>query len=642
MTSYLQRRVRSVFQTNFQTNFEAYAENGTRPRRLELEYPSHRDPLAPLNGAEHCRRDVTTMAKFPNEVLLNVFGCYLEASPQSWHRLVRVCKKWRHIILASPRGLRLRLYCTHGTPVSEALDHWPALPIVMRYGGSPPSHPPGPGDEDNIVAALKHFDRVRSISLTVTSSLLEKLGTIVEEPFSELEDLVLLSHDRNGQTFPSAFQGGSHLRSLHATGIAFHSLPELLLSSQNLVDIQIHRIPSFGYFSPEAFASAMAGMSQLQSLSLHFISLPSRRNDVGIPPSSGSPTVLPTLSRLKFRGTSEFLNHLLARIDAPCLRDIEIFFFNQLTFDISQLGKFIDRTEIQKSHRRVDIQTTERGVHISFTQPGALTRLALHTSCEQLDWQLFCLTQICNHFSTFLPSVEDLRIDATQPPRVQDDMDSDRWLDLICLFGGARTFRVAGDLAPDIVRALRPANRILGAVLPVLRNLYVQDSAPLSTPSREDMVSLIVWRRLSGCPISVGYTQLGERPVYQCLNCDVGFTQHQILSGRMSDKRIRCHFCHRFTCSQGRPYLYQEHLRRRHPNVAPPKWSISDILRGSGPDHSHKYLFAPIVSKRTDTTPTPPPMAPYFKNCKVIEGENRQFVPLWPSPRTLVETSFVS
>jgi hypothetical protein len=551
------------------------------------------------------------MAKLPNEVLLNVFGCYLDASPQSWHRLVRVCKKWRHIILASPRGLRLRLYCTHGTPVSEALDHWPALPIVVRYGGSPPFDPPCPGDVDNIVAALKHFDRVKSISLTATSSLVEKLGTIIEEPFSELEDLILLSQDRNGQILPSAFRWGSHLRSLHATGIAFRSLPQLLLSSQNLVDIQIHKIPSFGYFSPEAFASALAGMSQLQSLSLHFLSIPSRRNGVGVPPNSGSPIVLPTLSRLKFRGTSEFLNGLLARIDAPCLRDIEVFFFNQLTFDISQLGKFIDRTEIQKSQRRADIQTTERAVHISFTQPGAPTRLALHTSCEQLDWQLFCLTQICNHFSTFLPGVEDLRINATRPPSVQDDMDNDRWLDLICLFGGARTFRVAGDLAPDIVRALRPANRVLGIVLPVLRNLYVQDSAPLHTPSREDMVSLVVWRRLSGCPISVGYMRLGERPVYQCLNCDVGFTQHQILSGRMSDRldaRIRCHFCHRFTCSQGRPHFYQEHLRRRHPDIAPPKWSISDILRGSGPDHSHstqqdKYPFTPIVSKRTDSAP---------------------------------------
>jgi hypothetical protein len=613
------RRVRLGVRRSSQLTFDADLENHTppcTPRYLHNHNSSSsyqdndRIPLAPLpvNGA-HFRRDVTTVAKLPDEVLLSVFGFYLDTSPRSWDRLVHVCKKWRHIIFASPRGLRLRLYCTHGTPVSEALNLWPALPIVMQYGGSPTLHPPSPRDEDNIVAALKHYDRVRSISLTVTSSLLERLGTI-EEPFSELEDLVLLSQDKNGQMLPGPFRWGSHLRSLHATGTVFRSLPQLLLSSQNLLDIQIHEIPNFGYFSPEVFADALAVMPQLRSLSLHFASLPSRRDNVGVPPKSGAPSVLPTISRLKFRGTSRYLDGLLARIDAPSLQDIEIFFFNQLTFDVSQLGKFIDRTEIQKSHRRADILITERSTCISFNQPGSPTRLGIQSSCEQFDWQLFSLTQICNNFSTFLSRIEDLRIDATRPPSVQDQMDGERWLELIRLFGVARTFRVAGGLAPEIVRALRPDDGAFETVLPALRNLYVQGSGPLHTPSREDLVSLVVWRRLSGCPISVGYMQPREPSVYLCLNCDVGFSQHQVLSGRMNDRpdaRIRCHFCHRFTCSQGRPHLYQEHLRRRHPDVALPKYSISDRLRESNPGFritwENNYPFAPIASKHTDTTP---------------------------------------
>ncbi|KAH9018083.1 hypothetical protein EDB84DRAFT_1520212 [Lactarius hengduanensis] len=349
-------------------------------------------------------------------------------------------------------------------------------------------------------------------------------------------------------------------------------------------------------------------MTQLQSLSLHFLSPPSRRDHSGVPPQLGTPVVLPTLSHLKFRGTSKYLNSLLAGIDAPCLGDIDITFFNQLTFDTSQLGKFIDRTDIQKLHRRADIITSKRAISISFAQPGAPTRFGLHVLCEQLDWQLFCMTQICSHFSSFLLSVGDIRINAARPLSGQDDVDGERWLELIRLFGGARTFRVAGDLAPDVVRALGPANRVLEAVLPSLRNLYVQDSGPLRTSSREDVVSLITWRRLSGCPISVGYMQLSEPPVYLCLNCDIGLTQHQIISGHTNDRpdaRIRCHFCHRFTFSQGRPHLYQEHLRRRHPD-APPKCTISDRMRDSSPDlHGiqHKYPFAPIVSKRTDTKP---------------------------------------
>jgi len=54
--------------------------------------------------------------------------------------------------------------------------------------------PPAPEDEDNIMAALKLSDRVISMSLTATSPLLAKLSAI-QEPFSELEKLVLLSQE---------------------------------------------------------------------------------------------------------------------------------------------------------------------------------------------------------------------------------------------------------------------------------------------------------------------------------------------------------------------------------------------------------------------------------------------------------------
>jgi hypothetical protein len=70
-------------------------------------------------------------------------------------RLVHICRKWRRIVFfASQRALRLRLFCTHGTPVLTTLDWWPALPIVVEYGGSPTLDPPAPEDEDNIVVAL--------------------------------------------------------------------------------------------------------------------------------------------------------------------------------------------------------------------------------------------------------------------------------------------------------------------------------------------------------------------------------------------------------------------------------------------------------------------------------------------------------
>jgi hypothetical protein len=72
-------------------------------------------------------------------------------------------------------------------------------------------NPPAPEDDENIMAALKQSDRVGSISLTVTNSLLKNLSTI-SEPFPILEELVLLSRDNVQVTLPSAFRWGPRLR----------------------------------------------------------------------------------------------------------------------------------------------------------------------------------------------------------------------------------------------------------------------------------------------------------------------------------------------------------------------------------------------------------------------------------------------
>jgi hypothetical protein len=77
-------------------------------------------------------------------------------------------------------------------PVLTTLHCWPTLPIVVQLGGVPDLDSPVPRDYAHIAAALKQPMRVRSIGLTVTSSLLEKLSAI-SRPFSELEELVLLS-----------------------------------------------------------------------------------------------------------------------------------------------------------------------------------------------------------------------------------------------------------------------------------------------------------------------------------------------------------------------------------------------------------------------------------------------------------------
>lgn len=145
-----------------------------------------------------------TVEMLSDNILLNIFGQYLDVTPRFWPTLASVCKIWREILLTSPLGLNLRLHCMHCTPVLKALDRWPALPIIVKYGGAPKLEPPAPKDDDNIISALKQSDRVFSIRLAVTSSLLKKLSAM-SEPFSELEELALLSRDNMQLTLPGTF-----------------------------------------------------------------------------------------------------------------------------------------------------------------------------------------------------------------------------------------------------------------------------------------------------------------------------------------------------------------------------------------------------------------------------------------------------
>ncbi|KAH9000284.1 hypothetical protein EDB92DRAFT_484548 [Lactarius akahatsu] len=382
-------------------------------KRVRTQHWSDVSPPGPqpVTTTSGCRRKVT-IETLPSEVLLNIFLHCLDVSPQCWPTLVHVCQNWRQIVFTSPLTLHLRLYCKHGTPVLKTLGYWPALPIVVQYGGSPTLDPPSPEDEVNIVAALNESDRVSSISLTITSSLLEKFF-FIEETFSNLEDLVLLSQNPIMLALPSAFKWGSRLRHLQLTGIAFLSLSQLLSHSLDLVDLQLHEIPSVGYFSPGDFTSALSGMTRLQSLSLHFLSPASRPIHIDLSPSPGERVVLPALTHLKFRGTSEYLNSFVTSIDAPSLVDIEVRFFNQLVFHLSQLRRFIDRIEIQKLHRRAEIKFSGHAVSITFTQPESHARLTLQISCEHLDWQLSSIAQVCDNLSPLLSSVQDLGIGTT-------------------------------------------------------------------------------------------------------------------------------------------------------------------------------------------------------------------------------------
>jgi hypothetical protein len=474
-----------------------------------------------------------TIDLLPEDVLVEIFDfCKLVSSTPSWgwqwHTLVHVCRRWRSIVFASQHRLDLRLFCTYGTPVKKTLDCWPPLPIAIRYSDTMSlSHP---DDDENIIAALQYRGRVCEIELTVGSSLFTKLSPLMQESFPSLESLTLKPRDNVALALPSAFLGASttRLRNLCLDAITPPALPTFLPSFKNLVCLRLLRIPDSAYISPDALLAGLASTTQLKILSVQFAT----QNPPPPPPYSTSTAhspsmrhvVLPALCYFEFRGTSEFLENLVARIrSTPSLARTHISFFDQSSLEIPQISQFVSRmAALRELSFEAKVHLREDGVLISFSRreggsgpegagkegasgPTGLPYAAeewlrLHVSCAQLGQQVPLMAQICRQISPLLLSgVRKLEIVSSAMPLSPHDVaDASEWVGLFHTFSGVKELHVSYRSVPDVARTLRHvAQESAGAevLLPALRDLHFDWFA---SKWEDAVASFLTARQLSG------------------------------------------------------------------------------------------------------------------------------------------------
>ena len=431
----------------------------------------------------------------PDVALLEIFDFYVDNALDAWQTLVHVCRKWRNVVFESPRRLNLRLSCEARTPVKDTIDAWPLLPILVR----------GDGHEtwgaDHIIAALEHNDRICQLDLfDIPSSQMENIIAAMQQPFSALEYLLLYSRSET-EVVPAPFLGGSapQLQELWLTSIPFPRLPKLLLSAPHLVFLHLYNIPHSGYFSPEAIVTGLSALTKLESLTIQFESPRSRPDRRGNPPPL-TRTFLPALICFGFRGVSEYLDDLVARIDAPLLDDLHLTFFHQLIFGTSQLTQFIGRTPKFKAYDKALVQFSDRRVLVSTTDEA----LRLSILCRQSDWQLSSLAQVCD--SIFTRTIEHLYIreETDFPPSWQDDIETGQWLELLHRLTAVKGLHLSRGFTMRIVPTLQ---ELIGGrvaeVLPALQTLVLEGTLPLASGVQETVNKFVAARELAGHPITV-------------------------------------------------------------------------------------------------------------------------------------------
>jgi F-box-like len=480
---------------------------------------------------------VITIDVLPDDVLLTIFDFYVvryqdldldevtfsgedtKKRIDSWQSLVHVCRRWRGLVFASPRRLNMQLFCIPGPSTKRSLDVWPALPLLILGDVTETS-------ASNVIAELEYSDRIYEIKLLIkldfyTTSQIEKLWTAMQVPFPELAALYMSVYDLlyapvhpdsflGGSLYapvlPDSFLGGSapRLRYLALHSIPFPGLPNLLLSATHLVELYLNHIPHSGYFSPEAMVTCLTTLTNLQKLQLGFESpqsCPDQENRRSPPPIR---SVLPVFLVFWFKGVNEYLEELVAWIDAPQLIQLEATFFNDIEFDTPELIRFVSHSSTIKA---LD------GTVACFDNQTASVRLIIQASGVEYfevqilsrnpDWQLSSLAQICT--TPLFPTTENLfiREEYNQQLAWKDGIENIEWLELLLPFTAVKNLYLSKQFAPRIAPALQEMT-VGGTteVLPTLENLYLEGFQP-SESVEEGIERFISARQLTNRPVAI-------------------------------------------------------------------------------------------------------------------------------------------
>ena len=420
----------------------------------------------------------------PHELLLDVFD-HIRRSRHDpkfhhipvwkWHVLVHVCRRWRHIVFASPFRLDLKLLCTYGTPVRKHLDCWPAFPIVVDYDTL---RGLTPNDEDNIIAALERPARIRQIKLKVPSSLCwNKIATVMREPFPALTSLTVSTWPPNVTlSIPVGFLGGCapSLREIQFRDFPSLTLPTLFLHTSDLVKLDLMDCDArlTGCVSLAGLIVCLAMLPKLKSLSIGVSLLLTTENWQMFLPRTIR-VVLPALTSFWFEGGCTYLEDFVASIDTPELDSVDITFLDSHhDYQISQLSEFLNRTALKPSliedanlyFDRCDEAT------IDLKHGTGRTPFSVNVPlCEGINYQLWSVAQVLRQTSAMLSNVYDLEIVAGSREEGDEDMDNIYWPELLGPFTAVETLYVYADsdFAESIAHALEDTQ-----MLPALTLLY--------------------------------------------------------------------------------------------------------------------------------------------------------------------------
>jgi hypothetical protein len=388
------------------------------------------------------------------------------------------------------------------------LKHSPPLPLIIYYDDKDRNITTE--DEEGIMLALQHRDRVRRIYLCLPIPSLQKLVDALDDKFPMLEYMYMAPPAKHNTQLiiPEKCEAPQlrHLLLVHFTcPIGSH----FLTSASGLVTLILRFIHPSTYPHPDDLVQSLSHLSQLEVLQISPLSpIPSfeiKRQLLHTPITIHAPTMLPNLRRFYFRGIHTYLESLLPQIITPRLDIFRIQFFNQPSFSVPHLLQFLRTFEnLQFSdvvflfyHKAVAVWAypPKKNASIDF-------KFCFNVVCGHLDWQISSVAQIFNILRPLFSDVVDLTLDYREhslSSEWHNQADRTLWRKLLASFTGVKTLRVHVGLVAELSRSLRSDGEPPLEILPELKELV----CPVGTVGDNTFAAFIHDREGAGQTVSV-------------------------------------------------------------------------------------------------------------------------------------------
>lgn len=423
-----------------------------------------------------------------------------------WYNLVQVCRRWRHLILGSASHLGLCLVCGRATPVADMLAHSPPLPLIIDHDYE--NDELAAKDEEGVILALRHHDRVCRINLKMPALSLQKLITALDRKFPMLEYLYIApptKHDRNIKLIlPPAFEA-PQLRLI----ILNHFTPPieapLLATSMGISTLALRWIRPSAYLHPNDLLQSLSLLHNLETLEIGFFyPVPIREIERQL---SHTPTIacaiFPNLQWFSFWGISNYLEALLPHMTAPVLEKFRVHFFNQQGFSVPHLLQFMENTSNLKFRSiRILFYHKAVAVFVGARVETVIEDFFMQILCRHLDWQVYSMAQIFHTLSPLLSSVEELNLDYrahTLSSEGHNEVDYTLWCKLLGSCRSIKTLRVHRYLVEDISRSLNSDGDSNTELLPELRELIY----PMGSVGDKTFATFVHEHELAGNPVKL-------------------------------------------------------------------------------------------------------------------------------------------